>query len=140
MSRYRSRKVEEPDGPVIAYGLPPSEKAQVLVIGQNGKKKGFAEEIRSSMEEVSATHPLAKTGEEEILVNLQETREIAAAERHERGEGFAEEIRSLMEEVRATHPLAKLSEEEIIARLRETREIVAAQRQARRTVSQRSSG
>ncbi|MYC94797.1 MAG: hypothetical protein F4X14_07480 [Caldilineaceae bacterium SB0661_bin_32] len=59
-------------------------------------------------------------------MKLQETRENAAAKRHEKE--FAEEMSKLIEEVRATHPFAKMSEEEILARLRETRAIVAAER------------
>jgi len=44
----------------------------------------FAEEVLKLIEEVRATHPFAKMSEEEILVRLRETREIVAAERHER--------------------------------------------------------
>ncbi len=46
----------------------------------------FAEEMLKLIEEVRATHPFAKISEEEILVRLRETREIVAAERHEKGE------------------------------------------------------
>ncbi len=51
---------------------------------QHEKGKAFAEEMRSLMEEVRATHPFAKMSEKEILAKLRETREIVAAERHEK--------------------------------------------------------
>ena len=48
------------------------------------RSREFAEEMRSLMEEVRATHPFAKMSEEEISRKLRETREIVAAERNER--------------------------------------------------------
>ena len=50
----------------------------------------FAEETRELIEVVCATHPPAKMSEEKTLVRLRETREIVAAERHEKGKRVAD--------------------------------------------------
>ncbi len=83
MSRYYFRKVVDADGSIVLSGLPPSQEVQVIVVGQDRKGKEFAEEMRSLIERVWATHPFAQMSEEEIVKKLRETREVVAAERHE---------------------------------------------------------